>query len=77
MVAWLQERLQTAESALYSMEEIIGRERATRKEMGYDLVGKNNSLRDMITSEKESLKDKVSTEMRDTLDHAERDYQQL
>jgi hypothetical protein len=74
MVAWLQERLQTAESALYSMEEIIGRERATRKEMGYDLVGKNNSLRDMITSEKESLKDKVSTEMRDTLDHAERDY---
>jgi hypothetical protein len=74
MVAWLQERLQTAESALYSMEEIIGRERATRKEMGFDLVGKNNTLRDMITSEKESLKDKVSTEMRETLNHAERDY---
>lgn len=56
------------------MEEIIGRERATRKEMGFDLVGKNNTLRDMITSEKESLKDKVSTEMRETLNHAERDY---
>ena len=59
------------------MEEIIGRERATRKEMGRDLVEKNARLRDMITSEKEALKDKVSTEMRDTLDHAERDYRQL
>jgi hypothetical protein len=56
------------------MEEIIGRERATRKEMGRDLIDKNNSLRGMITSEKEDLKNKVSTEMRDTLDHAERDY---
>jgi len=77
MIIWLQERLQTAESALYSMEEIIGRERATRKEMGFDLIGKNNTLRDMIGSEKASLKDKVTTEMRDTLDHAQRDYQQL
>lgn len=56
------------------MEEIIGRERATRKEMGFDLVGKNNTLRDMILSEKESLKEKVNTEMQGTLDHAQRDY---
>jgi hypothetical protein len=57
------------------MEEIVGHERGSRKAMGQDLLEKNDRLRGMIQDEKTNLKDKVTTEMRSTLDHAQRDYQ--
>ena len=77
MIEYLTKRLEQAEQAIQTCEEIIGHERSNRKEMSMDLKERNATLKALIENEKKSLSDKVSTELEGTLQMAVKEKVQL
>ena len=73
MIEYLQTRLESAEEAITTCEEIIEHERANRKEMSQDLKERNATLKALIEKEKKSLSDKVNSELESTLEMAVRE----
>ena len=73
MIEYLQTRLESAEEAISTCEEIIEHERANRKEMSQDLKERNATLKALIEKEKKSLSDKVNSELESTLEMAVRE----
>lgn len=73
MIEYLTNRLEQAMAAISTSEEIISHERANRKEMSRDLKERNATLKELIASEKQSLTDKVNTELDATLSMAVRE----
>ena len=73
MIEYLSKRLENAMAAIATCETIIEHERTNRKEMSQDLKERNVTLRELIDSEKKSLKDKVTTELDATLSLAVRE----
>ena len=76
MIEYLQTRLESAEEAITTCEEIIEHERANRKEMSQDLKERNATLKALIEKEKKSLSDKVNSELESTLEMAVREKEQ-
>ena len=77
MIEYLTQRLEQAEQAIGTCEEIIAHERANRKEMSQDLKERNATLKALIENEKKSLSDKVSNELEATLQMAVREKVQI
>ena len=73
MIEYLQTRLESAEEAISTCEEIIEHERTNRKEMSQDLKERNATLKALIEKEKKSLSDKVNSELESTLEMAVRE----
>ena len=73
MIEYLTNRLEQAMAAISTSEEIISHERANRKEMSRDLKERNATLKELIASEKQSLTDKVNSELDATLSMAVRE----
>mmetsp|Transcript_8662 Transcript_8662/g.11937 ORF Transcript_8662/g.11937 Transcript_8662/m.11937 type:complete len:154 (-) Transcript_8662:511-972(-) len=73
MIEYLTRRLESAMAAISTCETIISHERSNRKEMSKDLKERNATLRELIHSEKKSLKEKVTTELDATLSLAVRE----
>jgi light-regulated signal transduction histidine kinase (bacteriophytochrome) len=73
MIGFLMKRLQAAEEAISTCEEIIDRERTYRKQMSQDLKAKNRELRNIVDQEKASLDTKIEGKMARTLEAAVQD----
>lgn len=67
MIDYLTKRLEQAEAAISTCEQIIANERGNRKELSQDLKERNATLKALIENEKKTLKDKVETELESTL----------
>ena len=61
MIGFLMKRLQAAEEAIVTCEQIIVNERTYRKQMSASLKTKNQELREVIEHEKRSLTDKIGS----------------
>ena len=73
MIDYLTNRLQSAEDAIKTSEEIITHERNNRKKMSKDLTLRNQALRELIEKEKRNLKEKVGEQLEATLEMAVRE----
>jgi hypothetical protein len=59
MIQFLLQRLQAAEEAINTSEQIVKHERDYRKQMSQDLKRKNEDLRKMIDQERVTLSQKI------------------
>jgi hypothetical protein len=59
MIEYLTKRLEQAEAAITTCEEIIQHERTNRKAMSQDLKERNATLKALIENEKKELSEKV------------------
>ena len=69
----MKERIEYAEQAVYTAEEVITRERENRKAVSQELKQKNELLTALVNSEKKKLQDKVHIELEITLQQALRE----
>ena len=76
MIEYLTQRLESAEEAISTCEEIIEHERANRKELSIDLKERNATLKALIESERKNLQGYVSRELESTLEMAVREKEQ-
>jgi len=76
MIEYLTARLESAEEAITTCEEIIEHERANRKELSDDLKERNATLKALIEKERKSLQENVSQELESTLEMAVREKEQ-
>lgn len=61
------ERLEQAESAISTAEEVITQERQNRRIISKELKAKNGELRILVEKEKKQLREKVHDELEITL----------
>ena len=76
MIEYLTARLESAEEAITTCEEIIEHERANRKELSDDLKERNATLKALIEKERKSLQENVNRELESTLEMAVREKEQ-
>ena len=76
MIDYLTQRLEAAEEAISTCEEIIEHERANRKELSSDLKERNATLKALIETERKNLQEKVNVELESTLEMAMREKKQ-
>ena len=76
MIDYLTIRLESAEEAITTCEEIIEHERENRKELSNDLKERNATLKALIETERKNLSEKVNIELESTLAMAVREKEQ-
>lgn len=70
MIEFLINRLEEAEEAIGSCEQIIASERKYRNQVSKTLKAKNKELRDVIEKEQRKITEKISHELSITLENA-------
>ena len=73
MIGFLIKRLQAAEEAINTCDQIISHERSYRKQMSQQIKSKNAELREIIEEEKKTLSDKIGNKMAATVEMAVQD----
>ena len=76
MIEYLTQRLESAEEAITTCEEIIEHERSNRKELSDDLKERNATLKALIEKERKNLQENVNRELESTLEMAVREKEQ-
>lgn len=73
MIDFLMRRLQAAEEAIGTCDQIITKERNYRKQVSQTLKAKNKEIRDVIDQEKRVITEKISSSLSSTLEMAVQD----
>ena len=76
VIEYLQVRLESAEEAIATCEEIIEHERSNRNQMSVDLKERNATLKTLIEKERNNISEKVNQELETTLAMALREKEQ-
>ena len=76
VIEYLQVRLESAEEAIATCEEIIEHERSNRNQMSMDLKERNATLKALIEKERNNISEKVNQELETTLAMALREKEQ-
>ena len=76
VIEYLQVRLESAEEAIATCEEIIEHERSNRNQMSQDLKERNATLKTLIEKERNNISEKVNQELETTLAMALREKEQ-